>query len=328
MLGRNSSKPQVLVLHDGDLTSTVRMLSAAKMIRAYHRTARITLLCGPDFHGLLKHCPYFNAVEPILRETAGKNLFERVKAARASRVDFIYNLGAGPAAEKVKAAMRFARGRWIDAEYDPQLGGHPLDQVAGMLGHSGLGPEHYELGEAPVPEADWIDFVAKHSRTLEPEYFGLQGPYVLFAPAGDDVAPALRWPKERWASLAHALIQEGMEPVVVGGPPTRELGRYIAHVTPGARDLTGRANLVQLTGLGRKANFAFGEDVGLLHLLFAAGAPGVMFHPGMEAPHYTAPRGPSSTVIMHAPTLAQISAGEAIQAMRFAGGFARTPEAA
>lgn len=99
-----------------------------------------------------------------------------------------------------------------------------------------------------------MDFVAKRSRTLDPAYFGLQPRYALFCPAGDESLPAQRWPKERWASLAHELRQKGVEPVIVGGPSTRELGRYIAHITPGTRDLTGRANLIQLAGLGRQAS--------------------------------------------------------------------------
>lgn len=322
------SKEQVLILHDGDLTETVRMLAAAKMIRAHHRTARITLLTGPEFEGMLKHCIYFNAVEPGLRDVAKKGFFERMKLARASHFDVVYDLGSGDAGQKLKGAMRFSRTRWVRAVAEPSDPGHPLDIVAGKLGAAGLGRAHYALGEAPGPEADWIDFVARRSRTLEPEYFGLQSAYVLFAPAGDEVKPAYRWPKERWASLAHQMLQRGIEPAIVGGPSAREIGRYIAHVTPGARDLTGRANLVQLAGLGRKTNFAFGEDAGLLHLLVATGAPAVMFHPGEDAPHLRAPRGRHPTLLMHAPTLAQISVAEAVQAMRFAGGFAPAPEAA
>lgn len=328
MSAREPSKEQILVLHDGDLTETVRMLAPAAAIRAHHRTARITLLCGPEFEGLLKHCVYFNAVEPTLRDIAKKGFFERMKLARTSGIDRVYDLGSGEAGEKLKRSMRFSSTEWVRAAAGPKENGHPLDVVAGKLGAAGLGKAHYALGEAEGPRADWVDFVARRSRTLEPAYFGLQDNFVLFAPAGDEVKPALRWPKERWASLAHQMLQRGVEPAIVGGPSAREIGRYIAHVTPGARDLTGRANLVQLAGLGRKASFAFGEDAGLLHLLVATGAPAVMFHPGEEAPHLRAPRGEHPTVLMHAPTLAQISVAEAVQAMRFAGGFEPAPEPA
>lgn len=321
MADTDAGKEQILVIHHGELTDVVRMLAAARLIRDHHRKARITLLCGPEYEGLLKHCPYFNAVEPTLTETANKNFFERMKAARNSGFDLIYDLGAGAEGQKIKRAARFSKTRWVNAAPDPKSSEHPLDQAAAKLGAAGLGQSVFRLGEAPPPDVDWVDFVAKRSRTLDPAYFGLQGRYALLAPAGDDAPPALRWPKERWASLAHGLLEAGVDPVLVGGPATREMGRYVAHVTPGARDLTGRANLIQLAGLGRRANCAFGEDAGLLHLLVAAGSPAVLFHPGESAPHARAPRGAAPTVLMHAPTLAQISAPEAMQAMRCAGGF-------
>jgi ADP-heptose:LPS heptosyltransferase len=321
MFGQDD-KEQILVIHDGGLADMVRMLAPAKRIREHHRTARITLLTGEDFESLLKHCPYFNALEATLHQAAGQGFFERMKSARNSPFNRIYDLGSGDAGRKIKRAARFSKAKWIDLSPDPKAKGHPLDLAATRLSEAGLyDAAVYRLGEAPPPELDWVDFVSKRSRTLDPAYFGLQGRYALFAPAGDDSPASTRWPKERWASLAHQLTEQGVEPVIVGGPSTRELGRYVAHVTPGSRDLTGRANLVQLAGLGRQAQCAFGEDVPLLHLLVAAGSPAVLFHPGETPPIETAPRGLQPTILMHAPTLAQISAPEAVQAMRCAGGF-------
>jgi len=329
MSSTDDAKDQILVIHDGDLTQVVQMLASAQRIREHHKKARITLLCGEEFEGLLKHCPYFNAVETNLDDAAKRNFFERMKAARNSGFDVIYDLCGSESAKKIGRAARFTRTKWIKAGPDSMQPGHALDQMAARLGEAGLGgPTHYRLGEAPAPDLSWIDFVAKRSRTLDPAYFGLQGAYALFAPAGEDSAPALRWPKERWASLAHELIELGVEPVVVGGPSTREVGRYVAHMTPGARDLTGRANLIQLAGLGRRASCAFGESAGLLHLMAAAGSPTVLFHPGEQPPHEDSPRGQSPTLLMHAPTLAQISALEAVQAMRCAGGFSDASHAA
>ena len=324
----DKNKEQILLLHDGDLVSTVRMLAPARAIREHHRKARITLLCGDEFESLLKYCPYFNEVQANLGQAAQKNWFERMKAARNSSYDFVYDLGSGEQGAKLKGAMRFSKTKWIDVAPHPKDTGHPVDRVAERIGKAGLGPETYPPGGAPPPNADWVDFVAKQSRTVDPAYFGLQGDFALFVPAGDDVPPALRWPKERWASLAHEVLALGIEPAIIGGPNAREVGRYVAHVTPGARDLTGRANLVQLTGLGRHTGFAFGENIGLLHLMVAAGSPAVVFHPGPEAPYDEAPRGPATTVLMHAPTLAQISVPEALQAMRVAGGFNRDTQAA
>lgn len=329
MSGLNEEKQQILVLHDGELADMVRMQVPSKRIREFHKGARITLLTSQTFEALLKHSPYYNTVEPTLDMTAKQNFFERLKSARSAPFDVIYDLSGNAATKKIKNAARFSKTRWVDLSPSGQEDSHPLETIAAKMTHAGLGGlERYNLGEAPAPDIDWIDFVAKRSRTLDPAYFGLHERYALFAPAGDDSPPPTRWPKERWASLASELKDQGVEPVIIGGPSTREIGRYVAHVTPGARDLTGRANLVQLAGLGRQAQCAFGEDVPLLHLLVAAGSPAVLFHPGDNPPLYSAPRGLRPTIMMHAPTLAQINPKEALQAMRCAGGFDRDARAA
>ena len=323
------NKQQILIVFQGALDEMVRIFVPCQRIREFHKGARITLLTDETFEPLLKHCPFFNAVEATLADTAGKGFFDRLKAARSAPFDVIYDLSASPQTSKIRRAARFSKTQWVDLSIKPKPDQHPLEALSMKMTEAGLGGQsQYSLGEAPAPKLDWIDFVAKRSRTLDPAYFGLLDKYALFAPAGDESPPATRWPKERWASLAHELLQEGIEPVVIGGPSTREIGRYVAHMTPGARDLTGRANLVQLAGLGRMTQCAFGEDVPLLHLLVAAGSPAVLFHPGDQPPIYTAPRGEQPTILMHAPTLAQISPQESLQAMRCAGGFDRNMRAA
>jgi ADP-heptose:LPS heptosyltransferase len=319
------SDPQrdiVYVLHWGDLTSTVRMLAAAKMIRLAHKRDRIVLLTTPDYEAFLKHCPFFNAIEidakPDARAIAGIR-DKRLKSAHPARV---YDLVGDGDSKKLKKLFRFSKCEWIEAGGDPKSDQHPVDLIGGTMGEvTGLGPSRYPLGGAPAPDASWVDFLAKKSRMLDPEYFGLNGAFALLAPAGDTVKANLRWPKERWAALSHELLQEGVTPAVIGGPDTRDVGRYVAHVTPGARDLTGKAKLTQLAGLARRTRFVFGEDTDLLHLLVASGSPALALYGGIDDPASIAPRGDAPVILMHAPTLAQVSPTEAIAAMRFAGGF-------
>lgn len=318
----------IYVLLWGDLVDTVRGLASVDRIKAAHRRARIMLLTSPDYEALLKHCPHFAGVETdaLAEGPAGRLMVKRIKIAKPVAV---YDLVGGPIARKIKGGLRFTKTKWVDARPGGDALAHPIDAAAATLGRAGLGVDHYELGSAPGPDIAWIDYLARSSRMLEPEYFGLNDAFVLLAPAGDEVKPPLRWPKERWATLASQLLEAGIIPAVVGGPSAREVGRYIAEVTPGARDLTGKAKLVQLAGLGRKARFVFGEDTGLLHLLVAAGPPALALYPDGEGdPAYRAPRGASPVVIMHAPTLAQVTPDEAMQAMRYAGGFDRAPRAA
>jgi ADP-heptose:LPS heptosyltransferase len=312
----------VYVLHWGDLTSTVRMLAAAKLIRGIHKRDRVILLTTPDYEAFLKHCPFFNAVEidakPDARPLVGIR-DKRIKSAKPARV---YDLVGDADSQRMQKLFRFSKCEWLDAVPGAKSDQHPVDEVAGILGGlTGIGEAHYALGGAPSPDATWVDFLLRKSRMLDPEYFGLNGPFAMLAPTGDGVKPALRWPKERWAALAHELLQAGITPAIVGGPDTREVGRHVAQVTPGTRDLTGKAKLTQLAGLARRTRFVFGEDTSLIHLLVAAGAPALALYPNMDNTDLDAPRGELPVIMMHAPTLAQVTPEEAISAMRFAGGF-------
>lgn len=323
------SEPQrniIYVLHWGDLTSTVRMLVAAKMIREAHKRDRIILLTTPEFEAFLKHCPFFNTVEidakPDSRALVGTR-DKRIKSTHPARV---YDLVGDSDSRRLKKLFRFSRCEWTSVEHRGRDDQHPVDVLAGSIGAAtGLGVSEYKLGGAPAPDASWVDYLAKKSRMLDPEYFGLNGAFALLAPAGETVKANLRWPKEKWAALAHELLQAGVTPALIGGPDVREVGRYVAHVSPGARDLTGKAKLTQLAGLARRTRFVFGEDTALLHLLVASGAPALALYPGAEDPALRAPRGEEPVILMHAPSLAQVSPAEAINAMRFAGGFDQAP---
>jgi len=133
---------------------------------------------------------------------------------------------------------------------------------------------------------------------------------------------------EKWPALADEGRQAGITPARVGGPDTRDVGRHVSQVGPGARDITGKAKLPQLAGLARRTCFVFSGDTPLRHLLAASGAPARPLHGDGGDPALTAPRGSAPVILMHATTLAQVTPEEAIAAMRFAGGFADAPAAA
>jgi len=320
-------KDTIYVLLWGDLPSTVRGLASSQRIREAHPRAKLILLTAPDYEALLKHCPYFSQIETDATATGpvAKLTAKRIKALKPKA---IYDLVGDADSRRIKGGLRFSRIKWIDAAPRDMAGIHPVEAAAAALGKSGLGREDYRLGEAPAPDVSWVDYLARTSRMLEPEYFGLNGPFALLAPAGDEVKANLRWPRERWADLAAALLAKGVIPAIVGGPSARDVGRYVAENVQHARDLTGKAKLVQLAGLARRTRFVFGEDTDLLHLLVAAGPPAAaMYSEGVD-PALRAPRGASPVVLLHAPVLAQLTPDEAMQAMRVAGGFEESPRAA
>ncbi|WP_421789303.1 glycosyltransferase family 9 protein [Hyphobacterium sp.] len=324
-----AGKDIIYVLLWGDLPSTVRGLASCRRIREAHPRAKLILLTAPDYESMLKHCPYFSQVETDATATGAmaKLTAKRIKAMKPA---VVYDLVDDGDSRRIKGGLRFSRIKWLDAAPRMEAATHPVEATAVALGRAGLGPDHFRLGEAPAPDVSWVDYLARTSRMLEPEYFGLNGPYALLAPAGEDVKANLRWPRERWASLAQALMQHGVTPAIVGGPSARDVGRFVASAVEGARDVTGKAKLVQLAGLARRTRFVFGEETDLLHLLVAAGPPAAALFPVDEGrnPALRVPRGASPVITLHAPVLAQLTAEEALQAMRVAGGFEESPRAA
>ena len=104
--------------------------------------------------------------------------------------------------------------------------------------------------------------------------------------------PEKIWPVERYAELARALAEAGLQVAVVGGAAEADLFALIAERAPGSVDLTGKTDLVALASLGTRARLAVGNDTGPTHLLAYAGTPGLMLMSRVSDPTHCGPRGP------------------------------------
>jgi heptosyltransferase II len=128
---------------------------------------------------------------------------------------------------------------------------------------------------APWPNRPVLDFDRK-----------LLAPTATFPPPGDGPligiqagasADSKRWPIERMAALADALIERhGARVILIGGPDERgttdALLRHMKH--PAALDATGE-KLPETLGMMAQLGVFIGNDTGLNHLAAAAGSPTV-----------------------------------------------------
>jgi ADP-heptose:LPS heptosyltransferase len=121
---------------------------------------------------------------------------------------------------------------------------------------------------------------------------------VLLAPGGD---AEHRWPIEHYGAFARRMTDAGHDIVVVGTLGESALAHAVQRQAPRARDLTGRTDLVQIAALGARAAVAVGNDLGILHLIAAAGAPTIALFPSSVDPGPIAPRG--HVTVLHAATL-------------------------
>jgi ADP-heptose:LPS heptosyltransferase len=92
---------------------------------------------------------------------------------------------------------------------------------------------------------------------------------IALHPGAGAFAPARRWPPQRWAELADALIDDGVAIILVGGPEEAELRRTIINTMrhrDAVIDMGGRTSLGLLAAILKQCVLFIGNDSGLAHL--------------------------------------------------------------
>jgi ADP-heptose:LPS heptosyltransferase len=285
---------RILVIKLGALGDVVIALPAIAQIRRAHPGAEITVLTTPPFAPLFAACPWVDQVEADGRPKGLSGFLKLAARLRRARYDRVYDL---------QTSDRSAALHWALMPFAPQWSGvapfashphrnpqrdfmHALEQKADQLKWAGVWPDApTEPGTAPPPDLAFALDPARPER--RPEAFGLSAPYALLVPGGSAHRPEKRWPVEGWAELGARLIAQGITCAVVGGAQETPLARAI----PGAVDLTGRTDLLQLASLGAGAALAVGNDTGPTHILAAAGAPTLVLFSRFSDPALSAPRG-------------------------------------
>lgn len=105
---------------------------------------------------------------------------------------------------------------------------------------------------------------------------------------GAEFGPAKRWPHDKYAALARALMADGLPVVLLGSANDRAVTGEIARLAPGAIDLAGRTRLVDAADLLAAARVAVTNDSGLMHIAAAVGTPVVAVY-GSTSPENTPP---------------------------------------
>jgi lipopolysaccharide heptosyltransferase II len=121
---------------------------------------------------------------------------------------------------------------------------------------------------------------------------------VAIHPGSGGYSLARRWPPDRFAQVADALI-EGYEVQVVllGGPQETELTQRVASLMRHeAIDLGGKTSIPLLAALLRLCRLFVGNDSGVMHLASAVGTPVVAIF-GPSNPAAWGPWGPTHEVV-------------------------------
>jgi ADP-heptose:LPS heptosyltransferase len=282
-------EPRILIIKLGALGNMVLAMNAFAAIRAFHATARISLLTTAPYADWMRQAPWFDEVLVDTRP-AWWNLPGVLRLRRTLRQPGfarVYDLQtSGRSSHYFRLLPRAAKPEWSGIvpkgshpDRDPNRAHmHDIDRQASQLRQAGI---------VTIPSADlsWC--------RGDIDRFNLPGDFAVLIPGSAPHRPDKRWPAARYQALALALRSQGLTPVIVGSAAEAGIAREI----PAALNLIGQTGFGDLADLARAARFTIGNDTGPTHLLAAVGSPVVVLFSRASDPALCAPRGPDVRVL-------------------------------
>ena len=257
----------VLVVRALGLGDALVAVPALRGLRRRFPTARLVMACPQPVGGWLQQLGLVDAVLPAAGlAPLSPDLLTRAVAASpgvlTEHVDLAVNLhGNGPQSTAAlwsldpSRVVAFAGGPYPDGPaWD--LDEHDADRWIRLVAEVG----------APCERADLVLADAA----------GARGRTVVVHPGA--ASPARRWPAQRWAEVVGALLGDGHDVVVTGGPAERALCAAVADGGGGrrARDLSGALDLPALVDLVGTAGALLCGDTGVAHVATATRTPSVL----------------------------------------------------
>jgi len=302
---------RILVIKLGALGDFIQAMGPFRVIREFHREARITLLTTAPFAALARECGYFDEVwvddrPHLLRIFSWLALRRRLRGACFDRVydlqtsdrsSFYFRLFRPGPAPQWSGIAKGCSHPHDNLERDLM---HTLDRQAQQLARAGI-------AETPEPDLSWM--VGDISR------FALEGDFVLLAPGGAVHRPAKHWGADSYGALAQHLVEKGLTPVLLGGRGDGQVMAAIAAACPEIRNLCGETELEDIAALARGARGAVGNDTGPMHVIAACGCPSLVLFSGDSDPALCAPRGVDVDILRRDP-LTGLGVEEVVSSLR------------
>jgi heptosyltransferase-2 len=113
---------------------------------------------------------------------------------------------------------------------------------------------------------------------------------------GAEFGPAKRWPGEKYAALARAMMAKGFAVALLGSGNDAAVTAEIATLAPGVLDLAGKTRLEDAIDLIAAARLAVSNDSGLMHIAAAVDTPVVAIY-GSTSPQNTPPLASRSELV-------------------------------
>ncbi|MGF1477321.1 MAG: glycosyltransferase family 9 protein [Geminicoccaceae bacterium] len=283
---------KILVIKQSALGDIILSTGAFAAIRDHHQDAEITLLTTKRFRPLVANAPWFDRIE-IDSQPARWQLLSRSRLRRQLNKPGYHRV------YDLQGSRRTNRYLGLFANPKPEWSG-----IAPGASHFDKNPDRtavhtverhrIQLSHAGVDMTKLLD-IGFMDGDLSP--FDLPRTFCLLVPGSAPRRPKKRWPAEAYGELAHALLTQGITPVLIGGPAEADAMTTITGIEPDARDLSGRTDFGQIAALARRAAFAVGNDTGPMHIIAAAGCPTLTLFSSDSTPVRSVPGGPAGRFI-------------------------------
>lgn len=289
------SQDNILVIKHGALGDIILCSGVLKTIREQHPDAHLTLLTTRAYAELLEGSEWFDSIwvdhKPkwyqfadmalLIRQLRSKR-FSRVYDLQTSqRSSFYFKFFARPKPEWSGIAM----GASHRHDSPQRVSMHTIDRQAEQLRIAGIDSVH-------APDISWMH----GSSSVE----GLRAPYGVLVPGGSAHRPEKRYPEAHYITLAQMMIEQGVQPVLIGGGAEEGLLTRIADAAVGTLNLCNQTGLGDIADIARDAAYAVGNDTGPMHIIAATGCRSVVLFSHVSDPDLCAPRGEHVSVLREA----------------------------
>ncbi|WP_038014221.1 glycosyltransferase family 9 protein [Terasakiella pusilla] len=291
MSNSQDKQERILVIKLSALGDFVQALGPMKAIRDHHPTAHITLLTTKPYAPLGKACGYFDAVWQDIRPKAWqvRRTLKLRQQLKSGNFDRVYDLQTSDRSSGYFKLMGsnvkwsgIARGCSHPHANLKRDFMHTIDRQAEQLEMAGI-------FKTPLPDLSWAD--ADLSR------FDLDTHFALLVPGGAPHRPDKRWPAQKYAELAHALLERNIQPVMLGTAKEGEVLDEILDRCPDVYDLSSQTDFLEIAALAKKAHVAIGNDTGPMHIISLAGCRSVVLYSKASDPELCGQRGPNVTIV-------------------------------
>jgi ADP-heptose:LPS heptosyltransferase len=303
-----SSLERILVIKLSALGDFIQALGPMKAIREHHPEAHITLLTTKPYMTLGKLCGYFDAVWEDARPKAWqvRRTLKLRQQLKSGNFDRVYDLQTSDRSssyfklmgEKVKwsGIVRGCSHPHANPKRDYM---HTIERQAEQLEMAGI-------YKTPLPDLSWA--------TTDLSRFDLDNHFALLVPGGAPHRPEKRWPAEKYAELAHKLLERNIQPVMIGTAKEGDVLDEILDRCPDVLDLSGQTDFIEIAELARKAKFAIGNDTGPMHLISFVGCKSIVLYSKASDPVLCGQRG-NDVVILREDNLKSLSVDRVLNAI-------------